>query len=504
MQQYSSPTVLNGLPACSQGPSQQQVDDQNIVALNNFLGITSTTMPLSSPQQPITSACSNEQAIAAFLASTTSAYTDVPILSLPIQESPMLLNSIGTTPAQSIQSIQLSDIGSDVAAIATDIGSNALFGQQPLSSAGFDPSLNMFNSVPASRNSTRGAAVNQSLIQQPHVTQSYLSPSGALDQQQQQQQQSYYLDANSVLGKHKRAEDIDDNGFQDLFGPIGVPLSKRVSMPASYGATANMFCGTSASNAAAVSNAVVGAADSCSIMPIPTGMAMQRIASYHPGIPISTTTQLPLVGSADGTDFSFAPAKVPISRLNTTAAVMTTASANTENSVFDNISSNPQTSSPLVFRKVAHNAIERRYRNNINDRIRDLRNSVPALQNIRPKANKHHPGIDINNDDNDDGIDDDNDNEESAIVVDGVEAATKLNKATVLGKSTEYIYHLRRNNDLYKRESLYLQEILRKMPDGDKIIEKVLQMAKQDSAVATATLYLPESSSSARSKKKRI
>ncbi|KAJ1800759.1 hypothetical protein LPJ59_000841 [Coemansia sp. RSA 2399] len=266
----------------------------------------------------------------------------------------------------------------------------------------------------------------------------------------------------------------------------------------------NMSCGTSA-NADIINT--VGQADGYPT-PLPTGTVMQRIASYHPGVPIAATAQQQALignsmnGSADGVGFSFAPAKVPVNRLNTTTAVMASASSNTESSVFDG---NIQAASPPpAHRKVAHNAIERRYRNNINDRIRDLRNSVPALQNIRAKGSKQQRlgGVDINNEENDDDIDDENDTEEVAIV-DGVVAATKLNKATVLGKSTEYIYHLRRNNDLYKRESLYLQEMIRKMPDGDKVIARVLQMTRRDSAVATAALFMPESSSPPRPKKRR-
>ncbi|KAJ2326498.1 hypothetical protein IWW51_002242 [Coemansia sp. RSA 2702] len=127
-------------------------------------------------------------------------------------------------------------------------------------------------------------------------------------------------------------------------------------------------------------------------------------------------------------------------------------------------------------RKVAHNAIERRYRNNINDRIRDLRDAVPALQHVRPKKRASGASSD----------------EESDAHVDGVEAATKLNKATVLGKAAEYIYHLRRAADRMRRESAYLQEFVRTLPDGDRIVLALLQKAAEDSAAATAALRLPE------------
>ncbi|KAJ2510095.1 hypothetical protein H4217_008031 [Coemansia sp. RSA 1939] len=546
MQQYTSPTARNNFSAHSQA-AQQHIDDQNIAALNSFLGISQTTMPLSSPQQPTDSAtCSNEQAIAAFLASTTSAYPGGQALSLSTQESPMLVNSIGITPVQSIQSIQFSDFGADAAAIAAavenlgaytqptsvsnsigspsvsssgatvvEMGTIPLLGQS-FSSNGLEPSaFNMFSNASAQHSPEN--PINQTVLQPVSTTQSFMSPTEALGwQQQQQQQRMGVFDTNnaSVLGKRARADEIHGNSvYRGLFGTMGAPLSKRVSMPASYGATTNdVFFGAS-TNAFANSGAI-GTTDGYPAMPAPTGTAMQRIASYNPGaVPADTTMQPSLIGNdvsgtADESDFSFTPAKVPIGRLKTTAAVITSASANTDNSVFDSIEKDsPRATSPPVVhhqRKVAHNAIERRYRNNINDRIRDLRNSVPALQNIRPKNKQHqqHPGADtINNDENDDDIDDENDAEEAAVV-DGVEAATKLNKATILGKSTEYIYHLRRSNDLYKRESLYLQDIMRKMPNGDKIVARILQKARQDSAIATTALCLPESSVT-RPKKKR-
>ncbi|CAG8564460.1 3304_t:CDS:2 [Racocetra fulgida] len=94
-------------------------------------------------------------------------------------------------------------------------------------------------------------------------------------------------------------------------------------------------------------------------------------------------------------------------------------------------------------KKVAHNAIERRYRNNINDRINELKNVVPALCNLKNKEDK----------------DDDND-------VDGIPAATKLNKATILRKSTEYITYLKNNNKKIKSENEVLRKMIEALPGG--------------------------------------
>ncbi|PKC07197.1 HLH-domain-containing protein, partial [Rhizophagus irregularis] len=101
-------------------------------------------------------------------------------------------------------------------------------------------------------------------------------------------------------------------------------------------------------------------------------------------------------------------AKLPINRLKSTI---------TNTQPQQNIQSQPNKQQ----KKVAHNAIERRYRNNINDRINDLKNVVPALCHLKSKDSK-----------DDDDIDE----------VDGIPAATKLNKATILRKATEYITYL--------------------------------------------------------------
>ncbi|EIE80412.1 hypothetical protein RO3G_05117 [Rhizopus delemar RA 99-880] len=122
-------------------------------------------------------------------------------------------------------------------------------------------------------------------------------------------------------------------------------------------------------------------------------------------------------------------------------------------------------------KKVAHNAIERRYRNNINDRIRELKNVVPALYKARlcPGSNSTHPH--------------DKDEEESSDseteIVDGVEVAKKLNKATILRKATEYIQFLKTTNERADNENLILQQIIAQMPGGQDVLSRFLYQKKE-------------------------
>lgn len=75
------------------------------------------------------------------------------------------------------------------------------------------------------------------------------------------------------------------------------------------------------------------------------------------------------------------------------------------------------------FKKTSHNVIEKRYRNNLNDKIVELRNSVPSLR-VMGSTDGGGGSEDLG----------------------GLTPAHKLNKATVMGKATEYIKHLEKRN----------------------------------------------------------
>lgn len=118
-------------------------------------------------------------------------------------------------------------------------------------------------------------------------------------------------------------------------------------------------------------------------------------------------------------------------------------------------------------KKVAHNAIERRYRNNINDRISELKKVVPALNQAKNREKKW------NSSDKDEDESADDENEENAgddDIIEGVEVARKLNKATILHKATDYIHHLKHTNELAEQENQALQQILAQLPGGAKVL----------------------------------
>ncbi|PIA15152.1 HLH-domain-containing protein [Coemansia reversa NRRL 1564] len=430
-------------PLSNTSASQFQSDD-DIRALNSLLDMSPVTTP-QQQQQP--GVAVNDQDLATFLASASStAYTNTSPVDVPVYDTPMVINSVGITPAQSIQSLQIGEPSADAAFAAAGLTSgpavysttSMLSVDDPLAASAVDFGESLYGQQ---FSNVDLAAILSTSMQAPLSTCSpsfdlslTTSPTGGLFAPTDDFDQ-LLSGACGITGKRRR-QDLDDNMMP---APTGAPLSKRFTMPATFDGNMNVI-----------------------------GAPIQRIASYHPD-----TFAGPM----------FTPEKSPIGRVNTVGAIGSSDTA---------LAGQP----PVAHqRKVAHNAIERRYRNNINDRISDLRNAVPALQHIRPK--KTHSSARASVDTEDEDI------EDSDTHVDGVEAATKLNKATILGKSTEYIYYLRRTNDQLKRESLYMQDIIRKLPNGERIVQAILQKAKGDSAVATAELHMPENALHPKKKKRQ-
>lgn len=77
--------------------------------------------------------------------------------------------------------------------------------------------------------------------------------------------------------------------------------------------------------------------------------------------------------------------------------------------------------------KTAHTTIERRYRTNLNTCITNLRNSIPAIRYLDKQYQKESAVPDT--------LDENG-------CVDGVKAARKISKATIMGKAREYIVYV--------------------------------------------------------------
>lgn len=117
-------------------------------------------------------------------------------------------------------------------------------------------------------------------------------------------------------------------------------------------------------------------------------------------------------------------------------------------------------------KKSSHNAIERRYRNNINERIAELRDAVPALLHAKLKESRSGKRSQKSMDDDDD------DGEDGEEYLDGVAVATKLNKATILRKATEYIMHLKKTGEDMRQENALLQHLLTQLPGGPEALAR--------------------------------
>ncbi|KAI9487376.1 MAG: hypothetical protein EXX96DRAFT_605344 [Benjaminiella poitrasii] len=271
-------------------------------------------------------------------------------------------------------------------------------------------------------------------------------------QQQQQQQQSKVVYDNN-LAINSNWEDTKNNVKQEYASPESLPYSP----PQNNNMQANL-----------------------SLSPPPS--QQQDMPLFHsssknsnlttPSLdfmnwnnnPLSNTTPID-TNPATITAAKTTQGKVPIQRLK---------SNNTINSASNTTVNSGSNNGGRQHKKTAHNAIERRYRNNINDRIAELKNAVPALLHAKVKDNRttgkrSHKG----------GDDDDDDGEDSEEYLDGVAVATKLNKATILRKATEYITHLKKTGDDMRRENQTLQHILSQLPGGSDILQRYYLQKQQ-------------------------
>ncbi|KAJ9608289.1 Clr6 histone deacetylase associated PHD protein-2 Cph2 [Cladophialophora chaetospira] len=125
-------------------------------------------------------------------------------------------------------------------------------------------------------------------------------------------------------------------------------------------------------------------------------------------------------------------------------------------------------------KKRPHNIIEKRYRANLNDKIAELRDSVPSLRLAQKSKVREAAG--------------DSDEED----LDGLTPSNKLNKASILTKAVEYIRHLEFRTKRLEEENKSLTERL-------ETLDKVIAQGGHDAQRATAftsDVVIEESSSS--------
>lgn len=119
-------------------------------------------------------------------------------------------------------------------------------------------------------------------------------------------------------------------------------------------------------------------------------------------------------------------------------------------------------------KKRAHNVIEKRYRANLNEKIAELRDSVPSLR-VAKSTNGD------SNEEEDDG--------------EAAQAAGKMNKASILSKATDYIKHLEIRNKRLEDENTALKNRLRQV---DKAAE---QTVTSTASVSSPSNYTASSDS---------
>ena len=101
-------------------------------------------------------------------------------------------------------------------------------------------------------------------------------------------------------------------------------------------------------------------------------------------------------------------------------------------------------------KKRPHNVIEKRYRANLNEKIAELRDSVPSLRIVKKTQTGEDQAGDSENED-----------------LDGLTPGSKLNKASILTKAVEYIRHLETRNRRLDDENRSLKERLQTL---DKVL----------------------------------
>ena len=126
----------------------------------------------------------------------------------------------------------------------------------------------------------------------------------------------------------------------------------------------------------------------------------------------------------------------PINKQGDFPPIKRTTTVSSTNSITNTTKKPAKVTKPKSKDKNSHNMIEKKYRTNINTKILALRDAVPALRIAA-------------------GCDD-----VSIADLEGLTPASKLNKASVLTKATEYIKHLESKNFILKQQNIELHRLI--------------------------------------------
>ena len=125
-------------------------------------------------------------------------------------------------------------------------------------------------------------------------------------------------------------------------------------------------------------------------------------------------------------------------------------------------------------KKRPHNVIEKRYRANLNDKIAELRDSVPSLRVAKRVVQDAASAEDEEED------------------LDGLTPTNKLNKASILTKAVEYIHHLELRNRKLDDENVALKQRLHTL---DKVLALGGNCSAERAAAFTSENVLEEPAS---------
>ncbi|EMG46318.1 hypothetical protein G210_3437 [Candida maltosa Xu316] len=323
-------------------------------------------------------------------------------------------------------------------------------------------------------------------------------------QQQQQQQHQAQQDTQSQHNSNHNTNNSSQQGLNSMGTPLASPLSidtnnfqrqqlsEKPSSVLDYQNSKSLTEQASKISFGGNPSSVSSTASQPLPLPLPLPLGNTQQSSISntnidspPVSPLNTHNTSKLKSSSTSTSTSISSTTIPPTTKKTKGRKIkvenpTGTSINNSGDNINTINHNPHPGRPRI--KSAHNVIEQRYRNKINDKFNALQNSVPTLRILAKKKERekmmlqqHHQ--DNSNEDYDSSEDEMMDSKSSStsntnlngntsllmgngngvnkfddIDLEGLEPARKLNKGTILAKSIEYIKFLELKNDRMKQE----------------------------------------------------